>query len=98
MLKIPGSPEGFAPHAPTFHGRDLGKDVRTLRFANRLPACWLPNWHFDETNAILYRQPGWFIGWLKVCALLAGLAFPFDITKDRRLTLVMLWRVVCAWH
>ena len=85
-----GSPEGFRTHMPLpLHGRDLGKDVRTLRFAN--PAASLfgyLNWHFDETNAILYRQPGWFIGLVKSLARY-WLDLPFRLTsrKDRRLTL-----------
>ncbi len=85
-----GSPEGFRTHMPLpLHGRDLGKDVKTLRFAN--PAASLfgyLNWHFDETNAILYRQPGWFIGLIKSLARY-WLDLPFRLTsrKDRRLTL-----------
>ncbi|MGB1966388.1 MAG: FAD-binding protein [Candidatus Micropelagos thuwalensis] len=85
-----GSPEGFRTHMPLpLHGRDLGKDVKTLRFAN--PAASLfgyLNWHFDETNAILYRQPGWLIGLIKSLARY-WLDLPFRLTsrKDRRLTL-----------
>lgn len=85
-----GSPEGFRTHMPLpLHGRDLGKDVKTLRFAN--PAASLfgyLNWHFDETNAILYRQPGWFTGLIKSLARY-WLDLPFRLTsrKDRRLTL-----------
>ncbi len=85
-----GSPEGFRTHMPLpLHGRDLGKDVRTLRFAN--PAASLfgyLNWHFDETHAILYRQPGWFIGLVKSLARYwLDLPFRFTSRKDRRLTL-----------
>lgn len=85
-----GSPTGYRTHMPLpLHGRHLGKDVRTLRFAS--PAASLfgyLNWHFDETNAILYRQPGWFAGLLKSLARYwFDLPFRLISRKDRRLTL-----------
>lgn len=85
-----GSPTGFRTHMPLpIDGKGLGEDVRTLRFAS--PAASLfgyLNWHFDETNKILYRQPGW---WQTLAKSLARYWFdlPFRLTsrKDRRLTL-----------
>jgi 3-oxosteroid 1-dehydrogenase len=85
-----GSPTGFRTHMPLpIDGKQLGKDVATLRFAS--PAASLfgyLNWHFDETYTILFRAPGW--QWHLVKSLARyWLDWPFRFTsrKDRRLTL-----------
>jgi 3-oxosteroid 1-dehydrogenase len=70
-------------------GKQLGDDVRTLRFAS--PAASLfgyLNWHFDETYLLLFRGPGWFTHLAK-SLLRYWLDWPFRFTsrKDRRLTL-----------
>ena len=85
-----GSPAGYRTHMPLpIDGRQLGKDVRTLRFAS--PAASLfgyLNWHFDETYILLFRAKRW---WLHLAKSLARywLDWPFRFTsrKDRRLTL-----------
>ena len=85
-----GSPTGFRTHLPLpLHGKPLGDDVRSLRFAS--PAASLfgyLNWHFDETYDLLYRATGW---WRRLGTSLARywLDWPFRFTsaKDRRLTL-----------
>lgn len=85
-----GSPTGYRTHMPLpIDGRQLGKDVRTLRFAS--PAASLfgyLNWHFDETYILLFRAKRW---WLHLAKSLARywLDWPFRFTsrKDRRLTL-----------
>lgn len=85
-----GSPTGFRTHMPMpMDGKKLGRDVRSLRFAN--PAASLfgyLNWHFDETYALLYRAKGW---WFTLTKMMARywLDLPFRLTsrKDRRLTL-----------
>ncbi len=85
-----GSPTGFRTHMPNpMDGRQLGKDVETLRFAS--PAASLfgyLNWHFDETYTILFRAPGW--QWHLVKSLARywfDWPFRFKSRKDRRLTL-----------
>lgn len=85
-----GSPTGFRTHMPLpLDGKQLGPDVRTLRFAS--PAASLfgyLNWHFDETYDVLYRAKGW---WRRLGFSMARywLDWPFRFTsgKDRRLTL-----------
>ena len=85
-----GSPGGFRTHMPLpIDGRQLGKDVETLRYAS--PAASLfgyLNWHFDETYIILFRAPGW---WWHLTKSLARYwfdwPFRFKSGKDRRLTL-----------
>ncbi len=85
-----GSPQGYRTHMPLpIDGKQLGKDVRTLRFAS--PAASLfgyLNWHFDETYIMLFRPKGW---WWHLAKSLARYWFdwPFRFTsrKDRRLTL-----------
>lgn len=85
-----GSPQGYRTHMPLpIDGKQLGDDVRTLRFAS--PAASLfgyLNWHFDETYIMLFRPKGW---WLHLAKSLARywLDWPFRFTsrKDRRLTL-----------
>ncbi|MBK9433184.1 MAG: FAD-binding protein, partial [Sphingomonadales bacterium] len=85
-----GSPTGFRTHMPLpIDGKQLGKDVATLRFAS--PAASLfgyLNWHFDETYTMLFRAPGW--QWHLVKSLARyWFDWPFRFTsrKDRRLTL-----------
>lgn len=85
-----GSPTGYRTHMPLpIDGRQLGKDVETLRFAS--PAASLfgyLNWHFDETYIVLFRAPGW---WWHLVKSLARYwfdwPFRFKSQKDRRLTL-----------
>ncbi|WP_313670057.1 FAD-dependent oxidoreductase [Sandarakinorhabdus sp.] len=85
-----GSPTGYRTHMPLpMDGRQLGRDVETLRFAS--PAASLfgyLNWHFDETYILLFRAPRW---WLHLAKSLARywLDVPFRLKsrKDRRLTL-----------
>ena len=85
-----GSPQGYRTHMPLpIDGKQLGDDVRTLRFAS--PAASLfgyLNWHFDETYIMLFRPKGW---WRHLAKSLARYWFdwPFRFTsgKDRRLTL-----------
>jgi 3-oxosteroid 1-dehydrogenase len=85
-----GSPSGFRTHMPSpIDGKQLGKDVETLRFAS--PAACLfgyLNWHFDETYIMLFRAPGW---WWHLTKSLARYwfdwPFRFKSRKDRRLTL-----------
>jgi 3-oxosteroid 1-dehydrogenase len=85
-----GSPTGYRTHMPLpIDGKQLGDDVRTLRFAS--PAASLfgyLNWHFDETYILLFRAKGW---WWHLAKSLARYWFdwPFRFTsrKDRRLTL-----------
>lgn len=85
-----GSPQGYRTHMPLpIDGKQLGDDVRTLRFAS--PAASLfgyLNWHFGETYIMLFRPRGW---WLHLAKSLARywLDWPFRFTsrKDRRLTL-----------
>ena len=85
-----GSPTGYRTHMPLpIDGRQLGKDVETLRYAS--PAASLfgyLNWHFDETYMLLFRQKGW---WWHLAKSLARywLDLPFRLKsgKDRRLTL-----------
>ena len=85
-----GSPTGYRTHMPSpLDGKQLGDDVRTLRFAS--PAASLfgyLNWHFDETYILLFRAKGW---WWHLARSLARYWFdwPFRFTsrKDRRLTL-----------
>ena len=85
-----GSPTGYRTHMPLpLDGKQLGDDVRTLRFAS--PAASLfgyLNWHFDETYLLLFRGPGWFTHLAK-SLLRYWLDWPFRFTsrKDRRLTL-----------
>lgn len=85
-----GSPTGFRTHMPLpMDGKQLGKDVETLRFAS--PAASLfgyLNWHFDETYVLLFRQPGWLWHLTKSLARYwFDLPFRFKSRKDRRLTL-----------
>lgn len=85
-----GSPTGYRTHMPSpLDGKQLGYDVRTLRFAS--PAASLfgyLNWHFDETYILLFRAKGW---WWHLAKSLMRYWFdwPFRFTsrKDRRLTL-----------
>lgn len=85
-----GSPTGYRTHMPLpLDGKQLGDDVRTLRFAS--PAASLfgyLNWHFDETYILLFRAKGW---WWHLAKSLMRYWFdwPFRFTsrKDRRLTL-----------
>ena len=85
-----GSPTGYRTHMPLpMDGRQLGKDVETLRFAS--PAASLfgyLNWHFDETYILLFRAKGW---WWHLAKSLARYwfdwPFRFKSRKDRRLTL-----------
>lgn len=85
-----GSQTGFRTHMPSpIDGRLLGKDVETMRFAS--PAASLfgyLNWHFDETQLVLFRAKGWA---KKLAGMLArywlDLPFRFRSSKDRRLTL-----------
>ena len=85
-----GSPTGYRTHMPLpLDGKNLGKDVETLRFAS--PAASLfgyLNWHFDETYILLFRQKGW---WWHLTKSLArywfDLPFRLKSEKDRRLTL-----------
>ncbi len=85
-----GSPTGYRTHMPLpLDGKQLGKDVETLRFAS--PAASLfgyLNWHFDETYILLFRQKGW---WWHLAKSLARYwfdwPFRFKSRKDRRLTL-----------
>jgi len=85
-----GSPTGYRTHMPLpLDGRELGRDVETLRFAS--PAASLfgyLNWHFDETYILLFRQKGW---WWHLAKSLARYwfdwPFRFKSRKDRRLTL-----------
>jgi 3-oxosteroid 1-dehydrogenase len=85
-----GSPQGYRTHMPLpIDGKQLGDDVRTLRFAS--PAASLfgyLNWHFDETYIMLFRPKGWWIHLTKSLARY-WLDWPFRFTsrKDRRLTL-----------
>ncbi|MEM8697427.1 MAG: FAD-dependent oxidoreductase [Pseudomonadota bacterium] len=85
-----GSPTGYRTHMPLpVDGKQLGKDVETLRFAS--PAASLfgyLNWHFDETYMLLFRQKGW--QWQLVKSLArywSDWPFRFKSSKDRRLTL-----------
>ena len=85
-----GSPTGYRTHMPLpLDGKQLGDDVRTLRFAS--PAASLfgyLNWHFDETYILLFRAKGWW--WHLAKSLMRyWLDWPFRFTsrKDRRLTL-----------
>ncbi len=85
-----GSPISFRTHMPVpINGKQLGKDVETLRPAN--PAACLfgyLNWHFDETNLLLYRQPGWIRALVKsFLRYWLDVPFRFKSRKDRRLTL-----------
>ena len=85
-----GSPTGFRTHMPVpINGKQLGKDVETMRPAN--PAACLfgyLNWHFDETNLLLYRQPGWIRALVKTfLRYWLDVPFRFKSRKDRRLTL-----------
>jgi 3-oxosteroid 1-dehydrogenase len=85
-----GSPVGYRTHMPApMDGKQLGKDVETLRFAS--PAAGLfgyLNWHFDETYILLFRAPRW---WWHLTKSLARYwfdwPFRFKSRKDRRLTL-----------
>jgi 3-oxosteroid 1-dehydrogenase len=85
-----GSPGGYRTHMPApMDGRQLGKDVETLRFAS--PAAGLfgyLNWHFDETYILLFRAPFW---WWHLTKSLTRYwfdwPFRFKSRKDRRLTL-----------
>jgi 3-oxosteroid 1-dehydrogenase len=85
-----GSPSGYRTHMPApMDGKQLGKDVETLRFAS--PAASLfgyLNWHFDETYVLLFRAPRW---WWHLTKSLARYwfdwPFRFKSRKDRRLTL-----------
>ena len=85
-----GSPTGFRTHMPSpIDGRLLGKDVETMRFAS--PAASLfgyLNWHFDETQLVLFRAKGWAKKLTKMMAnYWLDLPFRFRSRKDRRLTL-----------
>ena len=85
-----GSPTGFRTHMPSpIDGRLLGKDVETMRFSS--PAASLfgyLNWHFDETQVILFRAKGWTKQLAKSLARYwLDVPFRFRSRKDRRLTL-----------
>ncbi|QKS01434.1 FAD-dependent oxidoreductase [Sphingomonas sp. CL5.1] len=85
-----GSPTGYRTHMPLpIDGRQLGRDVETLRFAS--PAASLfgyLNWHFDETYMLLFRAKGWQMHLAKSLARYwFDLPFRLRSRKDRRLTL-----------
>ncbi|MBS0284741.1 MAG: FAD-dependent oxidoreductase [Proteobacteria bacterium] len=85
-----GSPTGYRTHMPLpIDGRQLGRDVETLRFAS--PAASLfgyLNWHFDETYMLLFRTKGWQTHLAKSLARYwFDLPFRLRSRKDRRLTL-----------
>ena len=85
-----GSPTGYRTLMPLpIDGRQLGRDVETLRFAS--PAASLfgyLNWHFDETYLLLFRGKGWRKHLAKSLARYwLDLPFRLRSRKDRRLTL-----------
>jgi 3-oxosteroid 1-dehydrogenase len=85
-----GSPTGFRTHMPApLDGRQLGKDVESLRFASPAASMFgYLNWHFDETYIMLFRAKRW---WWHLAKSLARYwfdwPFRFKSGKDRRLTL-----------
>lgn len=85
-----GSVNGFRTHLPLqFDGKQLGSEVRTLRFASPAASLfgWL-NWNFAETTELLYRTKGWFTHLtMNMAKYWLDLPFRFTSRKDRRLTL-----------
>jgi 3-oxosteroid 1-dehydrogenase len=72
-----------------FDGKQLGSEVRTLRFASPAASLfgWL-NWNFAETTELLYRTKGWFTHLtMNMAKYWLDLPFRFTSRKDRRLTL-----------
>lgn len=60
-VEYPGGKPGFRTHLPAeLDGRPLGRDIDTLQHPSPAASLFgVINWRFEETQALLFRLPGW---------------------------------------